>query len=106
MSNEARKRSKRTVVGSIVKPKEGTTGGDYLKLRGDVKDVLIEALKHADSKKGISLRLESAKQQSESLASALANGKLSEEIADKVSKRIEAIPNYVRFEVVLVSSKD
>lgn len=75
-------KKRRQVVGSVCKAKDG--GVDYIKMR--------------DS--GKIYRLESAKTQSESLEKAVAAGKLSEEIAEKVRERIKKIPEWVRFELV------
>ena len=85
-----KKKTKRRVVGSVVKARDG--GADYIKIREDL--VL---------KQGQTLRLESAKQQLESLESAVSAGKLSEEMADKVRDRISKIPDFVRFEIIMLS---
>lgn len=75
-------KKRRQVVGSVCKSKDG--GPDYIKMR--------------DS--GKIYRLESAKQQLDSLEKAVADGKLSPDIGDKVRERIEKIPAWVRFELV------
>lgn len=81
---------KRQVVGSVCKAKE-TGKPDYIKMR----------------ESGKIYRLESATFQSKSLEDAVASGKLSEEIAEKVRERISKIPEWVRFELVeLVENKD
>lgn len=78
----ARKKLKRQVVGSVCKPKqEGQV--DYIKMRD-----------------GKIYRLESAKYQLSQLENAVSQGKLSEEIAEKVRERIGKIPEWVRFELV------
>lgn len=79
---------KRQVVGSVYKAKEAGKV-DYVKMRD-----------------GKTYRLESAAYQLKSLEDAVAAGKLSEDIADKVRERIQKIPEFVRFELVeLVEQK-
>lgn len=84
---------KRTVVGSVCKQKEDPSKF-YLKIRDDVKFL-----------KGTMLSLESKKQQLESLKSAVAAGKLSDDVAEKVEERINKIPEWVMFEVVQVNKE-
>lgn len=79
---------KRTVVGSVCKPKEAGKP-DYIKMREDVS-----------FKKGDILRLESKKFQLDSLDQAVASGKLTGELAAKRKESIEKLPEWVRFEVV------
>lgn len=89
--SEVKKKTKRSVVGSVLKsqknPKEY-----YIKFRDDIV-----------FKKGETIRLESKKQQLESLEGAVAAGKLSEEIAETIRERIEKIPDFVQFELVKLS---
>jgi len=94
----------RTVVGSIYRAKDKTKS-DYIHFRGDtkIKNTFLEALNKMDEKKGLSLILESKTAQLTSLDSALAEGKLSEDIAGKIRERINKIPDYVRFEIILLS---
>lgn len=80
---------KRTVVGSVLKPKDGNSGGDYIKFSQDVV-----------FKKGTTLKLESKKQQLENLQGAASAGKLSADQAESIKERLEKIPDFVRFEVV------
>lgn len=97
-------KSKRTVVGSVCKSKDPGKP-DYLVLRGNTADELAKALMRADKSKGLSLKLESKKFQMESLDQAVSSGKLSGELAEKIkSERIAKIPDWVRFEVVLIES--
>jgi hypothetical protein len=97
-------KSKRTVVGSICKSKDAGKP-DYLVLRGNTTDQLVKALVKADKSKGLALKLESKKFQMESLEQAVTNGKLSNDLAEKIkSDRIDKIPEWVRFEVVLVET--
>jgi len=81
-------KKKRQVVGSVCKAKDG--GPDYIKMR----------------ESGKTYRLESAKQQLESLEKAVTDGKLSAEIGDKVRERIEKIPLWVRFEIIELVDAD
>lgn len=92
----------RKTVGSVFKSKEAGDP-DYIKLRGDTGEDLIKALASMDRTKGLSLRLESKKFQLESLDEAVAAGKLPAETGDKVRERINKIPDYVRFEIVLLT---
>jgi len=85
---------KRTVVGSVLKSKEAGKP-DYIKIREDVS-----------LKKGDILRLESKKSQLDSLESALSANKLSAEMGVKARERIEKMPEWVRFEVVQLSTND
>jgi len=97
-------KSKRTVVGSVCKSKDAGKP-DYLVLRGQTSDALAKALLSADKSKGLTLKLESKKFQLESLDAAVASGKLSGDLAQKIkADRIEKIPDWVRFEIVLVES--
>lgn len=75
-------KKKRVQVGSVCKSKkEGEP--DYIKMRD-----------------GKTYRLESASYQLKSLEDAVAQGKLSEDIAEKVRARIAQMPSFVRFELV------
>lgn len=76
-------KKKRQVVGSVCKSKnEGEP--DYIKMRDG----------------GKVYRLESPKYQLANLEKAVSEGKLSEDIAQKVRERISKIPSWVRFEMV------
>lgn len=81
---------RRTVVGSIVKNKEAGKP-DYMTVAQDY------ALK-----KGDYLNLESKKSQLEGIEQAVANGKMSADIAAQAKERINKIPDFVRFQVVHV----
>ena len=97
-------KSKRTVVGSICKSKDAGKP-DYLVLRGNTAEDLARVLMNSDKSKGVTLKLESKKFQMESLDAAVSGGKLSKELAEKIkAERIARIPEWVRFEVVLVES--
>jgi hypothetical protein len=92
---------KRVTVGSICKAKEANRP-DYLKVRGDTVEQFAKALLAADRTKGMSLKLESKSFQLQNLADAVSQNKLSADMATKVEERINKIPNYVRFEVILL----
>jgi hypothetical protein len=83
----------RRVIGSVVKAKDAGKP-DYIKVRDDV--VL---------KKGQVLRLESAKFQLDSLLGAVQAGKVSEDLGEKIKERIEKIPAFVRFEIVMLEER-
>ena len=93
---------KRRTIGSVIKSKVAGEQ-DYIKLRGDTSQDLIKALSLADPKKGLSLRLESKASQLSSLEGAVTAGKLSEDVAETIRERIGKIPDYVRFEIILLS---
>lgn len=85
---------KRTVVGSVVKNRD-TSKPDYIQIGTDV------ALK-----KGTYLNLESKAFQLQSVASILETGKMSPENAEKAKERINKIPDFVRFQIVLVEKSE
>lgn len=84
------KKFKRKVIGSVCKSQEPSRP-DYIKIRDDV--VL---------KKGVILRLESKAFQLKSMESAVESGKLPEATGDAIRERLDKIPEWVRFEVVLL----
>jgi len=89
---------KRMVVGSVLKSK--TDGDpDYIKINGNLKENLV-------LKPGQTLKLESAKFQLKSLQSAMKDGKLSEELGQQIEERIKKIPEWVRFEVILLEKNE
>lgn len=102
----------RTVVGSILKGKvqdDGTVSSDYLKIKADAKygKVLLDALKRAqDGNKDLIVNLESAKSQLADIEKSVASGRLGEEMAAKIRERIAKVPDYVRFELVLLQKLD
>jgi len=75
-------KKKRVQVGSVMKSKNAGEP-DYIKMRD-----------------GKTYRLESKKSQLDSLYKAVAENKLSPEIAEKVEERINKIPDFVRFEII------
>ena len=76
--------AKRREIGSVVKGKDGKP--DYIKINSDVT-----------LKKGQYVNLESPKQQIESLQAAVESGKLTAEYGEKLLARLEATPDWVRF---------
>ena len=91
MTTNQKKKYKRTVVGQILKGKEGKP--DYFKASTDFSLA-----------KGSILNLESKASQIKKLDENVSLGKLSEELAGQIKERLEKIPDFVRFEVVLVEN--
>ena len=89
---------KRTVIGSVLKSK--TAGEpDYIKIRADLKSNLV-------LKPGTNVRLESASFQLKSVQAAMKDGKLSEDLGKQIEERIGKIPDFVRFELVLLEKNE
>lgn len=86
-------KQKRVIVGSIIKNKDNTKP-DYIKMD---KDVVL--------KKGQYLNLESKKLQIEKLEAAGKAGKLSEDLVEKMRANLEKIPDFVRFQIVLLEQQ-
>jgi len=85
---------KRTVVGSVVKSK--TAGKpDYIQIGTDV------ALR-----KGQYLNLESKDFQLKGIDTAVASGVMTGENGEKAKARINDIPDFVRFQIVLVEKNE
>lgn len=91
-------------VGNVLKSKEKDKA-DYIKLDPYTKESLLNAVAKMDPEKGLVLRLESKKTQLDSLAIAEAEGKISPENAGKARERINKIPDFVRFEIILLEEK-
>lgn len=81
---------KRVTIGSILKSKDATKP-DYVKIKTDVT-----------LKKDQTLRLESQKFQLASLEEAVAAGKVKPDTAEVIKERIEKMPTWVRFEIVML----
>lgn len=79
--------TKRKVVGSVVKGKEGKP--PYIKIR---EAISLNA--------GDFLRLESKKTQLDALEAAAASGKLTGDIVESIRERINKMPDFVLFDVV------
>lgn len=84
---------KRTVIGSIVKGKDGKP--DYLKVS---KDVVL--------KEGDYLNLESKSAQLKSLDEAEANGKLGGDMLQNIRDTVNKMPDFVRFHVVRLEKQE
>ena len=80
-------KKRRNVVGSVLKSKDG--GADYIKMRD-----------------GKIYKLESKKQQLDSLSKAHSEGKLTGDIVESIRERIEKIPDFVRFEIIELVDKE
>jgi hypothetical protein len=89
---------KRMTIGSVVKSKEKGEA-DYIQIRKDLKQNLV-------LKPGQTLKLESAASQLKSLKEAVSAGKLSEDLGETIEERISKIPEWVRFEIVLVEKSN
>jgi hypothetical protein len=85
---------KRLTIGSVYRSKDPTKS-NYIQVRKDLKEPIVLSA-------GDFIQVESKKFQLESLAAAVAAGRLSEEIATKARERIEKIPEYVLGELVVV----
>ncbi len=93
---------KRVNVGSVVKDQDKTKP-DYIKLNPKAIPDFIEALQNVKEGENMYLNLESKATQLSGLEYAVENGKLSPENAAKARERIEATPEFVRFQVILVN---
>lgn len=91
---------KNLTVGSVCKAKEKGKPS-YIRLRGDLKNELLEAIKNMDESKGLYLNLDSKKAQLETIDSLLESGRISQDSATKWRERLEKMPDYVLFDVVL-----
>ena len=78
--------AKRIQVGAIIKGRDGKP--DYIKVNEDVT-----------LKKGEFLNLESKASKIASLTAAIENGKLSQEVGQKMLEQAEKLPEFVRFEI-------
>lgn len=87
---------KRTKVGSVLKDKEFDTN----------KKLYIKFGKDVSFKQGQCLSLESKEEQLASLKDAVANNKISGEIAEEIEERINKIPEFVSKEIILVERVD
>ena len=94
----------RKTVGTVLKSKDSGKG-DYIKLDSYHKESLLKAVAGMEDKKGLCLSLESKASQLKSLNEAETSGKISGENAAKARERIEKIPDFVRFEIILLEEK-
>lgn len=78
--------AKRIQVGAIIKGKDNK--GDYIKISEDIT-----------LKKGEYLNLESKASKIASLTAAIENGKLSQEVGEKMLANVEKEPDFVRFSI-------
>lgn len=82
----------RKVIGSVCKGRENKP--PYIKIRDGIS-----------LKKDQIVRLESKKVQLESLEGAVSAGKISPDLGEKIKERIENIPEFVLFELVLLEQQ-
>lgn len=83
-------KKKRNVIGEVLKSKEQGKA-PYIKIK---KDVTLSA--------GQSISLESKKKQLDSLAQAVADGKLGGDMAAEIQERLEKIPDFVMFQMIVL----
>jgi hypothetical protein len=84
-------KTKRVLVGKVLKGKtreDGTTPPPYIKMSKDVK-LLKDQI----------ISVESKKVQLESLARAVANGKINADFAKQIEENINKMPDFVLFEL-------
>lgn len=94
-------KSKRTVVGDVVAPKEGSlTKSRYIKVN------LPPSVESVTLKNGDYIQLETASEQRESAQKALEAGKLSEEVVGKINARLDKRPDFVKAQAILVSYEE
>jgi len=101
---------KQWTVGSILKPpkdKNGTNSDsfkkmDYIRLKGDkqTQAFLLTAIQNMDEN-GLLLRLETRETQLAKLDYNLSQGTLTEDYVIKQKERVNNLPEFVRFEIVL-----
>ena len=93
---------KKTVIGSVLKSQNG--GLDYVKIRPTVRgeDGKVVVLEDITLKSGTTLSLENKASKIQSAKKALEEGKLSEETVEKIIAQAEQMPDFVRFEIVLL----
>ena len=82
---------KRLKIGAVLKSKD-TTQPDYIKIDQDIT-----------LKKGDILNLESKKSRLAQVEKSLAEGKLTDEVADKIKEEIDKMPEFVRFNIIKVN---
>lgn len=85
-------KSKRRVVGSVYKGSDGKP--DYIKMSQDVS-----------LREGQYVNLESKASQIAGITKAAAEGKLSQDLATDLLAKAEKIPDFVRFNLVVVESQ-
>lgn len=84
---------KRVFIGSVVASKDNPKEF-YIKVKTDVR---LSA--------GQTLRLESKQQQIDSITKAEAEGKVSGEMANDIRARAEKIPDFVKFEIIMLQDR-
>jgi len=92
----------RTKVGEVIKGKvEKDAEGNVIKRDPDY----IKVYQDVVLKKGDYLNLETKDEQIKSVNKAKENGKLDEEMTNKILERLNKIPDFVRFEIVQVKKE-
>jgi hypothetical protein len=83
-------KKKRNLIGEVIKNKEQGKA-PYIKVK---KDVTLT--------NGQTLSLESKKKQIEGVQSAMTSGKLSEDLGSEILERLEKIPDFVMYQIILL----
>jgi hypothetical protein len=86
---------RRLNIGNVYKSKDPSKA-DYIQINKALKEAIV-------LQPGQYISVESKAYQKASLERAVADGKLSEENAEKARARIEKIPDFVRGELILLS---
>lgn len=99
--------ARRIKVGSVnkgkVDEKTKKAKADYIQMNPFQVKALREVLAGLGKDDSLYINLESKASQLASLDAAVANGKLDEEYAEKQKGFVEKIPDFVRFELIVVS---
>jgi len=84
----------KTTVGSVLKAKEAGQP-DYIKIKNDIT-----------LRAGQSLRLESKASKLKDLEQGIELGRINPELAEKIRTNIDKHPDFVRFDIVLLSKNE
>lgn len=99
---EQKKKNKYITVGSVMNPKPGSDNKKpYIRLDGYNAETLAKVLVNTPKNKGVFLNLQTRAEQIEGVKKAMTNGKLSEEIGEKIISRLEKYKDSVKFDLVL-----
>lgn len=93
--------AKRLKVGSVVKSKEKGKP-DYIQMTGKQAQLLAKHLSQFEDNDKVFINLESKESQIASLEAAMESGKLDAEYAKKQIGFAENIPDFVRFELIVL----
>lgn len=82
------------------------TVGEVKASPDDAKSFYVKFTSDAVFKAGDTVSLQSKQQQIDSAKSAYENGKLSEEMFEKITERVNNIPEFVKFQVVRLTKEE